>query len=677
MNEPKTRVPRDARDRVLKLRKVIEHYRTQFHVYDKEEIIPEALDSLKHELAVLEEKYPELITPQSPTQRIGGAPLPEFTKVTHRIAQWSLNDAFSEEDIRDFDERVRRFLEQALGRSVTPSYICELKIDGLKIVLSYEKGLLVTAATRGDGKVGEDVTSNVRTIESVPLELPEPVDMTVEGEVWLSTRELARINAAREAGGEAPFANPRNAAAGSIRQLDPKIAAARRLDTFIYELAAWDRALPKTQYDALLELRRLGFKVNPHARRVDGVDGIISFWKEWQVKAKKEHYWIDGVVVKVDERELQSLLGYTGKGPRFAIAFKFPTEQVTTIVEDIVLQVGRTGVLTPVAHLRPVSVLGTVVSRATLHNEDEIKRLDVRVGDTVVLEKAGDVIPDIVRVLPELRTGKEKPYVFPTHVEACGGDGRIERVPGQAAYRCVNKNSFAQLLRALSYFTSKSAFNIEGLGPKIVEALMKAELVVTPVDFFTLTKGDLLELPHFGERSAENLLAAIAARRRIGLARFVTALSIEHVGEETAHLLAREFGDPDTLFSATTDALIRVDGVGEVVARSFVSWVAHPEHSAMLARLRKEIEIIPENKETSEEGPFSGKTVVLTGGLLSLSRDEAKELIRSSGGKVASSVSKETDIVVAGTEAGSKLARAKELGIPIMNEDEFLGLLRK
>ncbi len=677
MNEPKTRVPRDARERVLKLRKAIEHYRTQFHVYDKEEITPEALDSLKHELTLLEEKYPELVTPSSPTQRIGGAPLPEFTKITHRIAQWSLNDAFAEEDIRDFDERVRRFLLQALGRSVVPSYICELKIDGLKIVLTYEKGLLMTAATRGDGKVGEDVTSNVRTIESVPLELPEPINMTVEGEVWLSTRELARINVAREACGEAPFANPRNAAAGSIRQLDPKIAAERRLDTFIYELAAWDRSLPKTQHDALSELRRLGFKVNPHARCVDGVDGIIAFWKEWQLKAKKEHYWIDGVVVKVDERELQSVLGYTGKGPRFAIAFKFPTEQVTTVVEDIVLQVGRTGVLTPVAHLRPVSVLGTVVSRATLHNEDEIKRLDVRVGDTVVLEKAGDVIPDIVRVLPELRTGKEKPYVFPTHVEACGGDGRIERVPGQAAYRCVNKNSFAQLLRALSYFTSKSAFNIEGLGPKIVEALMKADLVVTPVDFFTLTKGDLLELPHFGERSVENLLVAIAARRRIGLARFVTALSIEHVGEETAHLLAHHFGDPERLFHATEEELVEIDGVGEVVAHSFVSWVAHPEHRAMLARLRKEVEIVPENNDRSEEGVFSGKTVVLTGGLLSLSRDEAKELIRSSGGKVASSVSKETHLVVAGTDAGSKLTRAKELGIPIINEEEFLRLLGK
>ncbi len=676
MSKSDQSVPEEVRLRVENLRKTIEHYRSQFHVYDKEEITPEALDSLKHELVVLETHYPSLVTPSSPSQRIGGKPLPEFKKITHQVPQWSLNDAFSEEDIRDFDDRVKRQLATSLGHPVTPTYMCELKIDGLKIVLTYEKGLLVSAATRGDGVIGEDVTSNVRTIESVPLALAEPLDLTVEGEVWLSTRELERINIERVALGDAPFANPRNAAAGSIRQLDPKIAAARKLDTFIYELARGAEPLPETQSAELVELQRLGFKVNPHFRSCATVAEIVAFWKEWQKRAKKEHYWIDGVVVKVDTRSFQEVLGYTGKGPRFAIAFKFPTEQVTTVVEDIVLQVGRTGVLTPVAHLRPVSVLGTVVSRATLHNEDEIARLDVRIGDTVILEKAGDVIPDIVAVVKEMRTGKEKRYVFPTHVDACGGDGRIERVPGQAAYRCVNKDSFPQLLRKLAYFCSKSAFNIEGLGPKIVELLMKEGLVTEPDDFFTLTPGDLINLPHFGERSAERLLAAIALRREISLPRFVTALSIPHVGEETAHDLARAFGTIAALRAASEADLLTVDGVGEIVAHAFVEWVHNEEHSALLDRLLAAITVLPEERTRAVTSAFTGLSVVLTGTLTTLSRDEAKQKLRDSGAQVSSAVSKETDLVVAGTEAGSKLEKARALGVRVIDEGEFLRLLR-
>ncbi len=676
MSKSDQSVPEEVRLRVENLRKTIEHYRSQFHVYDKEEITPEALDSLKHELVVLETQYPSLITPSSPSQRIGGKPLPEFKKITHQVPQWSLNDAFSEEDIRDFDERVKRQLAASLGRSITPTYICELKIDGLKIVLTYKKGLLVSAATRGDGVIGEDVTSNVRTIESVPLALAEPLDLIVEGEVWLSTRELERINTERVALGDSPFANPRNAAAGSIRQLDPKIAAARKLDTFIYELARGAEPLPETQSVELMELQRLGFKVNPHFRSCATVAEIVAFWKEWQKRAKKEHYWIDGVVVKVDTRSFQEVLGYTGKGPRFAIAFKFPTEQVTTVVEDIVLQVGRTGVLTPVAHLRPVSVLGTVVSRATLHNEDEIARLDVRIGDTVILEKAGDVIPDIVAVVKEMRTGKEKRYVFPTHVDACGGDGRIERVPGQAAYRCVNKDSFPQLLRKLAYFCSKSAFNIEGLGPKIVELLMKEGLVTEPDDFFTLTPGDLINLPHFGERSAERLLAAIALRKEISLPRFVTALSIPHVGEETAHDLARAFGTIAALRAASEADLLAVDGVGEIVAHAFVEWVHNEEHRALLDRLLAAVTVLPEERTRAATSAFTGLSVVLTGTLTTLSRDEAKQKLRDSGAQVSSAVSKETDLVVAGAEAGSKLEKARALGVRVIDEGEFLRLLR-
>jgi DNA ligase (NAD+) len=492
----------------------------------------------------------------------------------------------------------------------------------------------------------------------------------------MSVAELARINRERKKTGEALFANPRNVAAGSIRQLDPKIAASRKLDTFIYDIAAYERPYPKTQEDELNELRRLGFKVNPNFTLCKNADDVIAFWKKWQKKSGKEDYWIDGVVVKVNERTYQDALGYTGKGPRYAIALKFPTEQVTTVVEDIVLQVGRTGVLTPVAHLRPVSVLGTVVSRATLHNEDEIARLDVRIGDTVILEKAGDVIPDIISVVKEMRSGKEKKFMFPTHVDSCGGDGVIERIPGQAAYRCVSRDSFAQLLRRLAYFTSRGAFDIEHLGPKNVELLMKEGLVVNPDDFFTLTKGDLLNLPRFGEKSADNLLAAIDGRRTISLPRFITALSIDHVGEETAIDLARAFHTIEALMSASQEELVAVDGVGGVVATSFFTWMRTPVHGAMLMRLLEQVEVIPEKAITRGSSPLSGKTVVLTGGMLSLSRDEAKAKIRERGGSVSSSVSKETDLVVAGGDAGSKLDKAKKLGVKIIDEQEFLKLLK-
>lgn len=669
-------IPAKARERAQVLRKAIEHYRHQFHVLDKEDISPEALDSLKYELVKLEEEYPALITPDSPTQRVAGKPLPAFQKVKHQMPQWSLGDAFTEEDIKEFDARVGRMLEGALSKRVKQTYLTELKIDGLKVVLTYEKGKLVTAATRGDGVFGEDVTLNVRTIESVPLVLSQPLNIIVEGEIWMSVSELARINRERAKSGEAQFANPRNVAAGSIRQLDPKVAASRKLDTFIYDIARMEGVYPKTQEEELRLLRELGFKTNPNFEQCTNIDDVIVFWKKWQKKSTKEDYWIDGVVVKVNEHEYQEALGYTGKGPRYAIALKFPTEQVTTIVEDIVLQVGRTGVLTPVAHLRPVSVLGTVVSRATLHNEDEIERLDVRIGDTVVLEKAGDVIPDIIKVITEMRSGKEKKFIFPTHVPACGGDGAIERVAGQAAYRCVSRDSFAQLLRRLAYFTSRGAFNIEHLGPKNVELLMKEGLVSHPDDFFTLTKGDLLNLPRFGEKSADNLLAAINSRRTISLSRFITALSIDHVGEETAIDLAKAFHTIEEVVSATKEELVAVDGVGGIVAESLFAWMRAPEHGAMLARLLEQVDVTPEQSVARGSSSLSGKTVVLTGGMLSLSRDEAKAKIRERGGSVSSAVSKETDIVVAGNDAGSKLDKAKKLGVKIIDEQEFLKLLK-
>src|SRR3989338_4005003 len=398
----------DIKKRAKKLRESIERHRYNYHVLNREEISASALDSLKDELVKIEAKYTELITPDSPTQRVAGAPLPEFIKIRHKVEQWSFNDAFTEEDIKNFDGRVKRFLKTECIENATPSYVSELKIDGLKLVIEYQKGRLKTAATRGDGKVGEDVTLNVRTIDSVPLTLTREIDVIVEGEVWMSKDNLKKLNKERQKKGESLFANPRNVAAGTIRQLDPKIVAMRKLDTFIYDLSHTSVEVPETQMKELEFLRELGFKVNSHFKLCKTIEEVIGYWKEWQHKALKENYLIDGVVIKVNERRLQDILGYTGKAPRFGIAFKFPAEQVTTVVEDIVFQIGRTGVVTPVAHLRPVSVAGSTVSRATLHNEDEIKRLDVRIGDTVILQKAGDVIPDIVKILTELRTGKEK-----------------------------------------------------------------------------------------------------------------------------------------------------------------------------------------------------------------------------------------------------------------------------
>ncbi len=560
---------KQAKDRFEKLRELVEYHRRLYYVQDSPEISDSAYDELEDELRRLEEAHPELKSTGSPTQRVGGEVQAKFNKVPHKVAQWSFNDAFSEQDIRAFDVRVKKILGETSG----VNYTCKLKIDGLKVVLEYKKGELLTAATRGDGVVGEDVTHNVRTIESVPLTLARPIDCIVEGEVWMSEKTLEDLNKRQTDSGLPAYANPRNAAAGSIRQLDPKVAASRRLDSFIYDVARSSEPLPATQYEELEYLKGLGFKVNKHYVLARDIDEVLAYWEEWKGKSKSQGYWIDGVVVKVNDIAAQERLGYTGKAPRFAVAFKFPAEQVTTVVEDIVLQVGRTGVLTPVAHLRPVLVAGTTVSRATLHNEDEIKRLDVRVGDTVILQKAGDVIPDIVQVLTELRPPKSKPYRWPSAVAECGQDGRIERVPGQAAWRCADKNSFAVLRRKLRYFASRGALNIEGLGPSTVDALLEQGLVEHADDFFTLTEGDLLTLEGFAEISAKKLVESIKKiTKGAPLSRVVTALSISQVGEETAILLAQNFKTIDDIDAASEDDLAAINGIGPIVAKAIHGW---------------------------------------------------------------------------------------------------------
>lgn len=659
-------VPKDVRERVVKLREAINHYRTQRHVFDREKIPIEAEDSLKYELAKLEEAYPELVTKDSPTQRVAGKPLPEFKKVKHQVAQWSFNDAFTEEDMYAFDERIKKVAPRA-------TYVCELKIDGLKIVLTYEKGELVTAATRGDGEVGEDVTHNVRTIESVPLTLTRPVDVIVEGEVWLGKKELARINREREKAGEQPFANPRNAAAGSIRQLDPKVAASRKLSTFIYDVARTSEALPKTQYEELEYLRDLGFKVNKEAVRAKTMADVIAFWKRWEGKNRNEDYLIDGVVVKVDERAYQEELGYTGKAPRFGVALKFAAEQVTTILEDIHFQVGRTGVVTPVAHLKPVSVGGVVVSRATLHNQDQIERLDVRVGDTVVVQRAGDVIPEIVQVVPELRPKGAKPFVWPKKVAACGGDGAIERVPGQAAWRCVDKNSGTMLRRKLYHFVGKHAFDIEGCGPKTIDLLMDEGLVSTYADLFSLTEGDLEGLPGFAELAAQNLVEGIKARKKVSLDRLLIGLSIDHVGEETARDIAAHFGSLRRVSEAKPERFMEVEGVGQVVADSMYAWFQDAENQKALDDLLSHVTVQSAGPKVA--GALTGKSFVITGTLESMSREDAEAKVRALGGSTPGSVSKKTSYVVVGENPGSKADRARELGVTILSEKEFLSLL--
>lgn len=664
-------IPTEIRTRYDKLKESINRYRTAYHVYDREEISPEALDSLKSELVAIENEYPDLITPESPSQRVAGKALTGFKKIRHTVPQWSLNDAFNPDDIYEFDARVKRFLQEKFP-DAKPTYLCELKIDGLKVVLTYERGILKTAATRGDGDVGEDVTHNVRTIESVPLALARPVDCVVEGEIWLPAKELERVNAERAKKDEQLFANPRNAAAGSIRQLDPAIAASRKLAVFIYELATTSEQFPADQLGELQYLRELGFKVNQDFKHAQSVDDILAFWETWKEKGRKQAYWVDGIVVKVNEGEYERALGYTGKGPRFAIAYKFPAEQVTTILEDIVLQVGRTGVLTPVAHLKPVSVAGTTVSRATLHNEDEIKRLDVRIGDTVILQKAGDVIPDIVKVLVELRSGKEKKFVWPKKVAVCGGDGSIERVPGTSAWRCVNRDSAELTKRRLRHFASRPALNIEGLGIEISAQLVDEGLVSTFDDLFTLEAGDLLALEGFAEISAKKLLANIAASQRVALSRLLLGLSIDHVGEETARLLSAHFKTLKKLRAASIEDMSAVKGIGSVLAESVYDWFRAKEKSAMLDRLLEHLTLVAD--EVPSSGKLSGKTFVLTG-TLSMPREEAEAKIRALGGTAGNSVSKKTSYLVAGESAGSKLEKARELGVQVLNEEEFARML--
>lgn len=670
-----SQVPKEARERVKKLQGAISAYRAEYHERDQSSISSEALDSLKHELVLLEAQYPSLVTPNSPTQKVAGAVLPGLKKVTHQVAQWSLDDAFNEEEVRAFDERVRRGLAK-VGSSAVPTYVCELKIDGAHIILTYEKGNLILAATRGDGVTGENVTHSVSTIQNIPKRLLRPVDLVVEGEIYMSRKGFLALNKEQERLGKPLFANPRNIVAGSLRQLDPKAAAARPLAAFLYDIEGLSEVMPETQAKELAYLRSLGLPVNAHEMHAGSIEDVIAYWKRWQGAAReKEDYLIDGVVVKVDSREHQTALGHTGKGPRYAIAFKFPAEQVTTIIEDISLQVGRTGVLTPVAHLAPTAVAGTIVARATLHNEDFIREKDIRIGDTVIMQKAGDIIPEIVQVLPEFRTGKEKKWKFPTSSPLCGGDGAIERVPGTSAQRCKVAGSFDQQLRKLAHFAGRSALDIEGLGSKTVQLLMEHELVANPDDFFDLTRDELLKLPGFKERSATNLIESLENKKRISLDRLLVGLSISHVGEETARLIAIHFGTLAKLADAKREDVSDIHGIGDIVADAVSDWFEDTENRMLIERLSEHLSVSVVKKERGS-GVLEGVSVVITGSFEGFSREEAEAMVRKAGGRPGSSVSKKTGFVLAGGKPGSKLKAAEELGIPVIDEAEFVRRLK-
>jgi DNA ligase (NAD+) len=694
-----------AKYRIEKLREEIDRHRHAYHVLDMPTLSDEAYDSLFEELETLEEQYPECVSPESPTQRVGAMPLEKFVKVRHEVAQWSYGDVFDFEGLRKWEEKIVKMLEKdhAVAEAIAGKdgvigvleYDCELKIDGLKIILTYENGVLIAGATRGDGVIGEDVTQNIKTIQSVPLKLTQPIDMIVGGEAWLSTKELARLNAERAEKGEALLANTRNAAAGSIRQLDSRVIAKRKLSSFIYAIEKIEGVeLPKKQTQELELLKELGFKINTEYRVCKNLAEVQKFYEEWTKKRYETDYELDGVVIKVNDLYWQQVLGYTGKAPRWAIAYKFPAQQVTTVVEDIVVQVGRTGALTPVAHLRPVRVAGSTVSRATLHNEDEIKRLDIRIGDTVVIQKAGDVIPEVVEVMKNFRTGSEREFTMPQQCPVCQHPVRREVIGSKseesAAHYCTNPNCFAAEREKLIHFVSRKGFDIVGMGEKMVEQAITEGLIANFADVFELTIGDLEPLERFAEKSAEKLVRSIEKSKTIPFEKFLFALGIRHIGEETAVLIAEHLDDirENTPIKTLSDVAIyfptvseerwmSIKGIGEKVAKSLREWFADGNNREILMRLQTlGVKLVFQEAKLADTQILQGKTFVLTGELAGFTRDEAKAMIKKYGGVVSSSVSAKTSYVVVGDSPGSKHKKALELGVAVLMEDEFKNLIK-
>lgn len=664
------------RQRLVQLREVVAYHRKRYHEEDSPEISDEAYDALLVELQNLELQVEGKV---SESATIGGEVSEAFSKVKHAVKQWSFDNVFTEDELRDWDKRVKKIILDSDKSPDNISYVAEHKIDGLKLVVEYKQGKLFRASTRGDGVTGENVTHTAKTISSLPKVLRKPIDLLCVGEVWLGEEEFERINKDRRQAGEDLFANPRNAAAGSLRQLDPSVTEGRNLSLTVYDIDFFNAnktgvRTPESQWEELSLLRELGLPVSDGSIFCQSIDDVQNYYEKLLKEREKLTHGIDGVVVKVDDVDLQRLLGYTAKAPRFGVAYKFPAEEATTVVENIALQVGRTGAITPVAHLRPVLIAGSTVSRATLHNEDNINKLDVRVGDTVILRKAGDIIPEILSVVMPLRPRGTKPFRFPAKVLECGGDGRIERIPGEAVYRCVAKDSGALHRQRLYYFASKKALNIDGVGPKLIDLFLEYGLISGYADLFTLTEGDLRDLPGFQEKAARNVVSAVASASLVPLDRLLVGLSIENVGEETARLIAEAFGSLEAIKEATEEEVASLYGVGETVAKSLVTWFRDKDHQKILSELLPHLTI--QNPDlSSHSNTLKDKTFVLTGTLESMTRDEAKNKIRQQGGKVTSSVSKKTDYVVVGAEPGSKAEEARRLGVKILSEAEFMNLL--
>lgn len=662
----------EIRQEIEKLREIIHYHDYRYYVLNSPEISDAEYDALMRKLEELESKYPEFVTPDSPTQRVAGKPQEAFPSFVHSRPLLSLNNAFSDEEIREFDQRVKRWLGED-----KVEYVVELKIDGLAVNLRYENGIFVRGGTRGDGLTGEDVTPNLKTIRSIPLKLQGPTPpqiIEVQGEIFMPKKDFEKLNAERRSSGEVPFANTRNAAAGSLRQLDPNITAKRHLDIFVYSAFFIESDYqPETHWQALQCLKKLGFKVNPHSKLVSSIDEIIATHKEWEEKRKSLDYDIDGLVVKVNSLRQQERLGATTKSPRWAIAFKFqPTYGLTRVI-DIEVNVGRTGTLTPVAVLEPVEVGGVVIKRATLHNEDEIRRKDVRIGDWVTVGRAGEVIPEIVRVIKEKRTGEEKVFTMPKKCPVCGS--QVYREEGEVAWRCINASCPAQIKERIKHWASRAAMDIEGLGEKIVDQLVDKGLVKSISDLYRLTKGQLEKLERMGPKSAENLINALERSKKRSLSRFIFALGIRHVGEYIAQLLAENLKDIQKLREAKKEDLLRIEGIGPIVADSIVQFFANPENQKMIDELLN-LGIEP---QTPEEKPkssfFTDKVFVVTGALERFSRDEVKKIIEEKGGKAANAVSSRTDFLIVGKNPGSKLKEAENRKIPILIEEEFYKIL--
>lgn len=664
----------EAAKRAEELRTRLNQWSREYYVEDKSTVEDYVYDKEYAELVAIEEQYPDLITSDSPTQRVGGKVLEGFEKVIHDIPLYSLNDVFSKEELIAFDQRVQK----AVGRVV--DYCCELKIDGLSVSLRYEDGNFVRGATRGDGTVGENITENLKTVRSVPIKLKEPMNIEVRGECFMPKRSFVQLNQDREAEGKDIFANPRNAAAGSLRQLDSKITAKRNLDTFLYTVADFGPMEAKTQYDALEELEKIGFHTNREKRLCHSIDEVWAYIEEYHDKRVDLPYEIDGIVIKVNEFSLQDQLGFTVKAPRWATAYKFPPEEVETLIENIEWTVGRTGVVTPTAIMTPVRVAGTTVSRASLHNGDYIKLKDIRLKDTVLIYKAGDIIPEVSQVVLDKRPKDSEEYQLPTHCPVCGSE--LVHLDEEVALRCINPKCPAQMKEGLNHFVSRNAMNIDGLGPRVLEQMYDKKLVADVADLYKLTEEELLTLDKIKEKSANNILTAIDNSKDNSVERLIFGLGIRHVGAKAAKILAEHFGDLETLSRSDYESIIALDTIGDIIADSVVTYFSNEEVHELMNELKQagvnfEYKGLRSTQLQEVESPFKEKTVVLTGKLTRLTREEAKETIENLGGKVTGSVSKKTDIVVAGEDAGSKLTKAQELGIEVWTEDQMAEALAK